>query len=131
MLGKKAVLRVADIFKAPIPAHRYHLIICIATIQHARKPAIKKLIGRIHKSLLSNGKVFITFPMMSSRKRWNTFKNAKRVASGVYVPFIGPEKGLPHSFYERSELEKLFSSFSAVKITKDGSGRWIVRAKKP
>ncbi len=59
----------------------------------------------------------------------DVFGNEKG-GSGAYVPLLGPEKGLPHSFYEKSELEKLFSKFANVKITKDDMGRWIVRGEK-
>ena len=95
-----------------------------------KKPAIKRLIGRIYKSLLPNGKAFITFPMMASVKQWGTFKNAKKIATGVYVPFIGPEKGLPHSFYGKNELGKLFSEFFTTDITRDDIGKWVVRTRK-
>lgn len=130
ILGRKSLLHVADIFTYAIPSRRYDLVICIATIQHARKPAIKRLIGRIHRSLRPDGKIFITFPMTSSLSHWNTFKNAKMAAPGVYIPLTGPEKGLSHSFYKKEELRTLFSSFSVVKITGDGTGRWVVRAAK-
>ncbi len=129
-LGRNAELHVADIFTSPIPAKKYDLIVSIATIQHAKKPAIKRLIGRIYKSLLPNGKAFITFPMMASVKQWGTFKNAKKIATGVYVPFIGPEKGLPHSFYGKNELGKLFSEFFTTDITRDDIGKWVVRTRK-
>lgn len=127
-LGKKAGLRVADIYTSSIPVKKYNLIISIATIQHARKKLIKKLIDRIYKSLTIGGKVFITFPRMSSLRRWATFEKTEEIVPGTYVPLLGPEKGLPHSFYEKDELKKLFSKFKKVGIIKDNRGRWIVTA---
>lgn len=128
MLGKRAELFVADIYTSPIIKKKYDLVISIATIQHARKSAIKKLISRIYKSLPMNGKVFITFPRMSSLRRWEIFEEKKQIAPGTYIPLFGPEKGLPHSFFEKDELEKLFSRFKKAEIVRDDRGRWIVRA---
>jgi SAM-dependent methyltransferase len=130
MLGKKAVLKVADIYTRPIFHKKYDLIISIATMQHARKTAIKKLIDRIYLSLPVNGRIFITLPRMSSLRRWATFKETKKIATGTYVPLLGPEKGLPHSFYEKDELEKLFSRFEKLKIARDDMGRWIITGQK-
>jgi SAM-dependent methyltransferase len=129
-IGKKADLRVRNIYESPIPSGRYDFIFSIATLQHARKGANKKLIGKIYAALPAGGKIFITFPRTSSVRRWETFKGAKMIAPGTYIPFVGPEKGLPHSFYGKGELTKLFSRFRKVKIGEDDRGRWIVRGEK-
>lgn len=128
-LGKEATLQVADMYTSDI-RKKFNLIISIAAIQHADKSAIVRSISKIHRSLLPNGKVFITFPRMSMASRWNTFKEAKQIAPGTYIPIHGPEKGLVHSFYKKDELAKLFSGFSHVKIAKDDMGRWIVKGEK-
>jgi 2-polyprenyl-3-methyl-5-hydroxy-6-metoxy-1,4-benzoquinol methylase len=129
-LGIKAKLYVKNIYTTPIQSGKYDFIISIATIQHSKKPPIKRLVNRIYKSLLPDGKVFITFPRMSSLQRWAIFTKMKKIASGTFVPLLGPEKGLPHSFYEKDELMVLFSRFDKVRITKDNKGRWIVRGMK-
>jgi SAM-dependent methyltransferase len=130
MLGKKADLRTADIYTRPIPQKKYDLILSVATIQHAKKETIKKIINRIYNSLPINGRVFITFPRTNSLRRWATFKESKRIAPGTYVPLLGPEKGLVHSFFEKDELKKLFSRFKRTRIIGDDMGRWIVRGER-
>ena len=129
-LSKEANLSVGNIYTKSIAVRKYDLILSVATIQHAKKSVIKKLIARIFIALPLNGKIFITFPRMSSLRQWRTFETAKTIAPGTYVPLRGPERGLPHSFYEKSELVKLFSRFRKVKITRDNMGRWIVVGKK-
>jgi hypothetical protein len=42
----------------------------------------------------------------------------------------GPEKGLPHSFYTKEEIQKLFSKFKDLQLDLDSHGRWIAQAKK-
>jgi SAM-dependent methyltransferase len=129
-LGRKVKLRTENIYTAHLPLKEYGLVISVAAIQHGTKETIGRLVGRIYKSLLPQGKIFITFPRMSSLERWATFGKTKKIASGTYIPLLGPEKGLPHSFYEKEELEKLLSHFEKVKIARDDRGRWIVNGKK-
>ena len=129
-LGKKADLRIANIYTKPIPSKKYDLIISIATMQHARKTTIKKLTNQIYRSLPINGKIFITLPQMSSLRRWATFEKTKKIAPGTYIPLLGPEKGLAHSFYEKNELKKLFARFTHLKIARDDMGRWIITGQK-
>ncbi|MSU55043.1 MAG: class I SAM-dependent methyltransferase [Candidatus Taylorbacteria bacterium] len=128
-LGKNVKLKIADMYLCEIP-EGIDLIISIAAIQHHTKPAIAKLVSRVYKSLSLEGNFFITFPRLSMASRWNTFKDAKQIAPGTFVPIHGPEKGLVHSFYEKEELAKLFSNFENVKIIKDDMGRWVVQGKK-
>jgi 2-polyprenyl-3-methyl-5-hydroxy-6-metoxy-1,4-benzoquinol methylase len=129
-LGKNAELRTENIYHARLPARRYNLVISVAAIQHGAKSSIKQLVDRIYKSLVSEGKIFITFPRSTSLKRWATFGKTKEIDPGTYIPLLGPEQGLPHSFYEKEELKKLFSRFKKVKMMRDDRGRWIVTGQK-
>ena len=79
---------------------------------------------------MPNGKIFITVPDFKSSKKWNTFKNHKKIDEGTFVPLSGPEKGLPHSFYTKKEAQKLFLKFKNVKLELDERGRWVVQASK-
>ncbi len=128
-LGKKVELCTGNMYQECFPIKKYDLVISVAAIQHARKKDIERLIGAIYKSLLPRGMIFITFPRMTSLKRWATFRKTKEIAPGTYVPLSGPEKGLPHSFYGKEELQKLFSRFEAVNVASDDRGRWIVTGK--
>lgn len=123
-------IKVANMFKLRIGKNEYDLIISIATIQHGRKKDIKKLINKIHSALVENGKVFITLPDLESSKRWHTFKKNKDLGNGTFAPLSGPEKGLPHSFFTKAEIQKLFAKFQKVKISLDKIGRWAVQASK-
>lgn len=129
-LGRTAELQTKNIYTAPLAPKKYDLVISVAAIQHGTKSSIKQLVDRIYKSLVSEGKIFITFPRSTSLKRWATFGKTKEIDPGTYIPLLGPEKGLPHSFYEKKELQKLFSRFENVKVVRDNRGRWIVTGQK-
>lgn len=129
LLGKNTnCITKANMFNFDIIPDRYDLIISIATIQHGFKKDIQNLINKIHSSLVKNGKLFITFPDLKSLKKWNTFKNNKKLSAGVYAPLSGPEQGLPHSFFTKTELQKIFIKFRHVQLRLDKRGRWIVQA---
>lgn len=128
-------IRIADMFEYDIPQDRYDLIFSIFSIHHGYKDQVKKTIERIYKALLPNGKVLITLPDYESSEKWDTFKNNQDLGGGTFAPLAGPEKGLPHSFYSKQEVEELFKEFTNVKIELEQNGKiihgnWVVSGEK-
>jgi len=125
-LGSDAKIRCCDMYELDLPPEEYDLILSVSTIHHGFKNAIERLVEKIYDALTSGGKVFITFPDFGSAQKWNTFKDKEKLAAGTYAPLSGPEMGLAHSFYTKSEVEELFSKFSSIKIHLDDIGRLVV-----
>jgi len=123
-------IKVANMFKLRVPKNKFDLIMSIAAIHHGFKKDVARLVGKIYTALVPGGKVFITFPDLVSSQHWNTFKTNKDLENGTFAPLSGPEKGLPHSFFTKAEVEKMFAKFGAVKMRLDKKGRWVVRAVK-
>lgn len=130
VLDNNANILCAEMFDFEIPNNKYDLIISIAAIHHGTKVQVEALINKIHEALVDGGNVFITVPDFESSKKWDTFKNHKEIAPGTFVPLSGPEQDLPHSFFTKKEVEKLFEQFSNVILDLDDIGRWIIRASK-
>lgn len=126
-LGNDSSILCVNMFEFEIPKNKYDLIISISTIHHGTKEQIQNLINRIYEALAENGKTFITVPDFESSKKWDTFKDHEEVAKGTFAPLAGPEKGLPHSFYTKEEVQKLFSNFKNVKTELDEIGRWVIQ----
>lgn len=102
-----------------------------ATLSEEIHPLFKLfLINRIYEAIVANGKIFITVPDFESSKKWNTFKDHEELAKGTFAPLSGPEQGLPHSFYTKEEVQKLFSKFRELQLDLDSHGRWIAQAYK-
>lgn len=125
----------ADMFKYKIPRKKYDLIFSIATVHHGLKPIVKKVIDEIYTALVLGGKVFITLPDIKSNRKWKTFLDHKDLGNGTFAPVLGPEKGLPHSFYTKPEVKELFENFKKVKIVLDDHGKivhghWIISGEK-
>jgi 2-polyprenyl-3-methyl-5-hydroxy-6-metoxy-1,4-benzoquinol methylase len=130
VLGDNPTILCVNMFEFEIPKNKYDLVISISTIHHGRKDQVQNLINIIYEAIVENGKIFITVPDFESSKKWNTFKDHKEVAEGTFAPLLGPEKGLPHSFYTKEEAQKLFSRFRDLQLDLDGHGRWVAQASK-
>jgi len=130
LLGDNSTILCADMFEFEIPKNKYDLIISILTIHHGTKKQVQNLIDRIYEAIMVNGKIFITVPDFESSKKWNTFKNHEKITEGTFAPLSGPEKGLPHSFYAKEEVKKLFSKFTNLKLNIDDEGNWVAQASK-
>ena len=130
LLGDDSAILCTDMFEFEITKDKYDLITSILTIHHGTKRQVQCLVGRIYEAIADDGKIFITVPDYESSKKWDSFKNHKEVAEGTFVPLLGPEKGLPHSFYTKEEIRKLFSNFKGLMLDMDNQGNWIVQASK-
>ncbi len=130
LLSDKSIILYADMFVSKIHHNKYDLIVSIGTIHHGTKDQIKNLINKIYESIVNNGKIFITMPDFKSGKKWNTFKDHKEITKGTFIPLSGPEKGLPHSFYKKEEVQKLFSKFRDLHLDLDNRGQWVIQASK-
>ena len=126
VLEQDADIFCTDMFAFDIPKESKDLITSISTIHHGTKENIERLIGTIYDALVVGGRIFITLPDFQMAKDRNRFENHDTIAPMTFAPIDGPEKGLPHSFYLKSEIEALFSKFKNVEITIDEIGRWII-----
>jgi 2-polyprenyl-3-methyl-5-hydroxy-6-metoxy-1,4-benzoquinol methylase len=129
-LGEDSTILCVNMFEFEIPKNKYDLVISVSTIHHGTKDQIQNLINKIFDVITENGKIFITVPDFESSKKWNTFKDHEEITEGTFAPLSGPEKGLPHSFFTKEEVQKLFSKFREVKLNLDEIGRWTAMGSK-
>lgn len=123
-------IRQADMFDMEITPNKYDLVISIRTINHGFKKDLSKLINQIYESLLDGGYAFITIPDKKCLQTWQTFQKHKKLDENTVIPLIGPEIDIPHSFYDKYEIEEMFGKFSKLDMKKDESGQWMVIARK-
>ncbi|MFA5777110.1 MAG: class I SAM-dependent methyltransferase [Parcubacteria group bacterium] len=130
VLGSKANLIYAEMFGYDYLSNEYDLVFSLSSIHHGFKKDISKLIDKIYSSLLPGGFAFITLPDISDIESWDTFKNNKKLEEGTFSPLSGPETGLAHSFFNRKEIENMFSEFSSLKLDLNDRVNWVVIVKK-
>jgi 2-polyprenyl-3-methyl-5-hydroxy-6-metoxy-1,4-benzoquinol methylase len=127
---KNSCIKKVNMFDMQIDKDKYDLIISISTINHGSKKDLSKLIEQIHKNLCTKGYTFITIPDKKCLETWDTFQKHEVLDENTIAPLIGPEKGIPHSFYTKTEIEGMFKNFSKLDMQTDVSGQWIIIATK-
>lgn len=130
VLGPDVNLIYAEMFKYEYLSNEYGLVYSLSSIHHGFKKDISELINKIYNALLPGGFVFITLPDISDIESWETFKNNTKLAEGTFSPLSGPEVGLAHSFFNREEIENMFSKFRNLKLDLNDRVNWIVIARK-
>jgi SAM-dependent methyltransferase len=129
-LGQEEGITCADMFVFEMRKESRDLIISVSTIHHGTKNKVNQLIDNIYEALVPGGKTFITLPDVKMAIAKNNFKDHIEIGSMTWAPIDGPEKGLPHSFYEKAEIESIFRKFQNVEVVLDEIGRWIIVAEK-
>lgn len=132
LLDNQGEYLVADMYEYQYPKSTYDLIISHATLHHGKKRQVSALLDNIYQALIPNGRIFISLPSDASQKNWAMLAQAEVIDDGTCLPVVGPEKGLPHSFYVKEEIEQLFSRYSGLEVVldNDGSERWIITGEK-
>jgi len=130
LLGKEDDIILADMYEYQYPENYYDMIISHATLHHGRKSQVLGLLDKIYNALVVKGKIFISLPSDDCIRKWAMMSKHEKLEDGTYIPLIGPEKGLPHSFYSKQEVDRIFSRYSKLDVTLDERGRWIITGEK-
>jgi len=108
----------------------FDAVISIQVIHHNLMKDVIFTIKEIERILKPNGLIFITFPYKKRATRFQQW-NLKKVEKGTYIPQKGPEEGLPHHFFKKREIRKVFKSFDLQEIKIDETNhRAILGVKK-
>jgi SAM-dependent methyltransferase len=119
----KADVKVGNIYeKLPYLDGFFDAIISVQTLHHNTTDKIRKLIGEMERILSSGGYIFVTVP-----SKMNQADKFKLIEKGTYMPLDGREKGLPHHFFTREEIVKLFSNFEIEEIHIDQMEHYAFR----
>lgn len=111
----EAQLQLGD-FRNPLPYREgsFGAVLSIQVIHHARMKTIENVVGEIERVLLSGGLLFLTVP--ESRTQAATFR---QIEERTFLPEDGPEKGVPHHYFDESELRELLRNFDIFKFSID------------
>ncbi len=121
----------ANMYKYDLPENTYSLVISHATLHHGLKTQVIALLDNIHKSLETDGYIFTSIPSDECLIHWPMMKNHDTLKDGTYIPTVGPEKGLAHSFFTKQEILDIFSEkYKNLSIIKDDRLRWIIIGQK-
>lgn len=115
-LGNKVKLISADMFTHNFPSNTYDFVYSIHSLHHGTRNDVKEVLGKIYNSLVPGGQIFITLPLTDTVLKWENFQKKKILGKRTFAPLSGPEKGLIHSYYTKSEVIQMFKKFRKVKV---------------
>src|SRR5579859_1012926 len=125
-LGDSDGLTCKSVYEFNIPKNCYDLVYSIHAIHHGLKSQVNRALDQVYEGLIDGGYIYVTLPVIASKDEWRTFKKKDEIEPGVYAPPEGPEKGLPHSFYDKDEVKKLFSRYKDFSLKQDEGGHWYI-----
>jgi SAM-dependent methyltransferase len=130
LLKSQGEFITADMYEYRYPSNTFGLILSWAALHHGTKRNVVNLLHAIHQALLPNGKFFISLPCDDCKTNWVMMAEHETLEDGTCIPMSGPEKGLPHSFFAKAEIDELFSRYKGLTVTLDEQGRWIISGEK-
>lgn len=119
-MNLSANLLLHDMKALPYDDNYFDAVIAIQTIHHNKLKDIKRSIQEIHRVLKKQGLAWITMPV--SKNEPST--NQTEIEPGTFIPLNGREKGLPHHYFTRLDIKKLFSDFVTVDLHVDSTNHY-------
>ncbi len=114
----------------PYEDNFFDAIISIQVIHHNFFKKILKTVKEIERVLKKDGVIFITVSFRKKNYKFDKW-GLKEVEKGTYIPQKGQEKGLPHHFFSKEEIQRVFKCFELSEIYIDDTNhRAILGVKK-
>jgi len=130
-----AELKKADMTVISYPDSFFGGVVSAYVVQHNTRANVQKTINEIHRVLCPGGLLYITFISTRSHR----YGSGVMIEPDTYIPDTGEDRGVPHHFCDRPDIEDLMKQFHMIKIelNEKGDERWIrhshwqVMAEKP
>jgi SAM-dependent methyltransferase len=114
--GLDAALLLADMrLPLPLRSGACEAVLSTQVIHHALLETVRATARELCRILRPGGLLFVSVPLNPDPE--DTFE---AVEAGTLVPTSGPEKGLPHHFFEPDELCSLFPDLTILELDQIG-----------
>ncbi len=90
----------------PFPDASVDAVLAVQTIHHGRLATILETLREIRRVLRPGGRFFLTVP--AQRDQGSQFSE---VEANTWIPLDGPEKGLPHHYFDPGEFRSVLEGF--------------------
>ncbi len=110
----------------------FDAVISVQAIHHNTMENILVTVSEIERILRDEGIIFITFPVLQDKpapgkEDWGL----EPIEDNTFLPTRGPESGIPHHYFTKEEIPKVFRTFNIREIYLDDTGhRCILGTKK-
>lgn len=113
--GLKAELKKSDMTTIPYPDGFFDAVISFWVIYHNALKGMRETVSEVYRVLNKDGLTFLTFQSKRSYK----YRRGKEVEKDTFILEEGPEKGIPHHFSDREEIEELLNDFDILRLDLD------------
>ncbi len=111
----EANLNIGDIYKElPYIEAFFDAVISVQVIHHNTAENILRLVAEVERVLRMKGLFFATVP--ASRHQAKRFC---QIEQNTYIPLDGKEEGIPHYYFDESQIRRFFSAFNISDIHVD------------
>jgi len=120
----EAQLQIGD-FRDPLPYRdkSFDAVLSIQVIHHAETRTIQRVVAEIERLLVPGGLLFLTVP-----KYQNQATTFRQIEERTFVPEDGREKGVPHHYFDETELRQLLGRFDIFSFTVDRADHYCLFA---
>jgi len=122
---KNIKLKVHDMKKIPFPDNFFDGIVCVWSMGHGTLKAHEKIIREIRRVLRTGGMLVTDF--MTTKNKY--YGKGREIEKNTFIGEVENEEDVPHHYFTKAEVKKLFSKFSKLRINPakysfiDGSGK--------
>jgi ubiquinone/menaquinone biosynthesis C-methylase UbiE len=101
--------KVGDMLELPYNNNQFDCVISFHTIYHTDYIGVEKSLKEVKRVLTDNGEAFVTFNSQNS----STFTDPgnKFLTANTVIKTEGEEKGVPHFYAKKENVEKLLKDF--------------------
>ncbi len=105
-------LAKADMTALPARSGIFDCVVSIYVLHHNTIDRIRRAFSEIERLLVEGG-MFLA--IIQSRDDWK-YGRGERLEPNTYVPDVGDEAGVPHHFFDESELTGLLDGFRIIRM---------------
>ena len=110
--GFEVTYAEADMEELPFGETNFNLIVAWNVIQHASMEKIRHVIGNFIDRLAPGGMLVLCVKSDKAEEAGT----GDEIEPGTYVMAEGPETGVPHHYFNRAEIDVLFSPLDVVHL---------------
>jgi len=110
---KNIQYKIYDMTKIPYEDNFFDAIICVFTMGHGLLNDAKKTIDEIFRVSKPKGIVITEFMSVKDK----TYGKGKKIEKNTFIGSMVGEEDIPHHYFTKEEIKRLFSKFSKTKIS--------------
>ncbi|MFH1456116.1 MAG: class I SAM-dependent methyltransferase [archaeon] len=110
---KNIQYKIHDMTQIPYKNEFFDAIICVFAIGHGLLSDAKKTIDEMFRVLKPKGMIILEFMSVNDK----TYGKGREIEKNTFIGSMIGEEEIPHHYFTKEEIKKLFSKFSKTNIS--------------